>query len=248
MTTKGRVLIANHDDRLLDPVIRALKQDGYQCVAVKEKAVVIPMLKKEPYDLLLINITFNSCNEMTLINRVNEIIEGLPIIVFARKPSLEMAIQAIELPIAAFLTEPLDTERLRQHVHKAVNCFRQLKYIQDRTRHLRRWGQDLEKCNEIIENSSGLGQPSFRTFLAFMVNNSIKNLAAIQHLFNSWEDDKSEEKVCSHFDCPRLKSLMSTLIETIDVLEKTRSSFRSKDLGRLRLKILAVIEDMALKG
>ena len=50
---------------------------------------------------------------------------------------------------------------------------------------------------------------------------------------------------CRLLDCPRLAVLTDSLKETIDVLEKTKKAFRSKELGSLRTKLEGVLEGLA---
>ncbi len=51
-----------------------------------------------------------------------------------------------------------------------------------------------------------------------------------------------EQYVCNLLDCPSLTALKSGLAETVDVLKKTKTSFKSKELGRLRDKLEILVE------
>ncbi|MFO0981677.1 MAG: hypothetical protein U1E76_07980 [Planctomycetota bacterium] len=48
------------------------------------------------------------------------------------------------------------------------------------------------------------------------------------------------ENLCQLLSCPRLNEVHVQLGEAIDVLERTKSSFRSKELGQLRKKLEAL--------
>jgi hypothetical protein len=53
----------------------------------------------------------------------------------------------------------------------------------------------------------------------------------------------SRTSACHLLECPRLRALTGTLRETIRVLEKTKGSFKSKELGDLRMKLEAIAEE-----
>jgi DNA-binding response OmpR family regulator len=49
---------------------------------------------------------------------------------------------------------------------------------------------------------------------------------------------------CHLLNCPKLHALRGVLVETIGVLEKTKSAFKSKDLGQLREKLEEVFRNV----
>ena len=46
-------------------------------------------------------------------------------------------------------------------------------------------------------------------------------------------------------DCPHRRKLRQVIVETVEVLEKTKKSFKSKQLKRLREKLMAELKQMA---
>jgi hypothetical protein len=50
--------------------------------------------------------------------------------------------------------------------------------------------------------------------------------------------------VCNLLDCPSLTKMKSGLTETMEVLKKTRESFKSKDLARLRDKLDTIVKEV----
>ena len=49
---------------------------------------------------------------------------------------------------------------------------------------------------------------------------------------------------CQLLNCPRGNELTAAVVETTDVLERTKSSFKSKELGALRKKLETLVKDV----
>ena len=48
---------------------------------------------------------------------------------------------------------------------------------------------------------------------------------------------------CRLLDCPHRQRYRQTLVETVEVLEQTKKSFKSKQLERLRQKLIRVLAE-----
>jgi hypothetical protein len=54
---------------------------------------------------------------------------------------------------------------------------------------------------------------------------------------------KESPQVCHLLKCPRLGNLATAVDETIEVLKKTKGSFKSKELGRIRKKLEKIVKN-----
>jgi hypothetical protein len=70
---------------------------------------------------------------------------------------------------------------------------------------------------------------------AFM---DVRNLTQIL----TGEQEQSQSAVCNLMNCPKLENLTEGLNETIKTLELTKSAFKSKELGNLRIKLEQLVE------
>jgi len=52
-----------------------------------------------------------------------------------------------------------------------------------------------------------------------------------------------EQYVCDQLECSKLTTLKDGLVESVEVLEKTKKAFKSKDLGILRRKLKVLVEE-----
>jgi hypothetical protein len=69
------------------------------------------------------------------------------------------------------------------------------------------------------------------------------NLQKTIFLSKKQEAESTANDVCELVQCPRKKAYVECLKETVDILEKTKRAFKSKDLGLLREKIENLLKD-----
>lgn len=88
---------------------------------------------------------------------------------------------------------------------------------------------------------------SLEAFLSQSVGNMALLSAGIRSVMTSQAKGSVEKPtdVCRMMQCPRLTAYQEALQSTVEVLEKTKSSFQSKDLGLLRHKIEQVLREDA---
>jgi hypothetical protein len=77
-------------------------------------------------------------------------------------------------------------------------------------------------------------------FLNLTLQNISGSISDIQYLFESLNQEKKEKQACNLFQCPANEKLKAAITETINVLEKTKSSFKSKELGNLRKRLESI--------
>jgi len=66
----------------------------------------------------------------------------------------------------------------------------------------------------------------------------------MEHLIEGLDSGSDEQYACNLLDCPSLTKMKSGLVETMDVLRKTRESFKSKELAKLRSKLDTIVKEV----
>ena len=64
----------------------------------------------------------------------------------------------------------------------------------------------------------------------------------LRHLASGPDQEKTRTGVCHLFDCPRLRRFSAALQETIETIEKSKSAFKSKELGDLRRRLEQLVK------
>ena len=114
---------------------------------------------------------------------------------------------------------------------------------------LQNWRQELDSVVESMgldfENTDFV---SVNTFLTLTLRNIAGSLDDLKHLTEALAQQRSEQTVRKLLNCPRCFALTEALEETIKVLARTKSSFKSKELGDLRKKLEKLVAHSGQPG
>jgi CheY-like chemotaxis protein len=246
MADLGRILIADDEETFRNSIADLLRQAGYQCDCAPDAIVAAELLRSAEYDLLIADIKMEGNFELEFIRELPQIAEGMPVILVTGYPSLRSAIESIQLPVAAYLVKPFEFKELLVQVQISVKNYQFCKAIRDHRKRLVSWSEDLKGIEEEHNIMPRGGFPSpIDDFLTLTFQNIAGALSDLKHLTESFSTGSSQQEVCHLLNCPRLNTLNKTLVETIDILEKTKSAFKSKELGILRRNLEELVKDLS---
>ncbi len=238
MTEGGRVLIADDEETFLFSTVDLLRREGYECEGVMAAKGVLEMLSSKEYDLLVSDIRMPGNFELELIKRVPEIVQGLPVIIVTAYPSVETAVNSIHLRVLAYLVKPLDFDEFLKYVRTGVESSQLNRLFLKARQRLQDWNQNVAAIEEMKSLVPRNGPPlPINYFLKLSYQNITDTLSDIISLTNASGIEREAQAICHLRECPRLNALRRTLVHAIVVLEKTKSAFKSKDLGDLRKQI-----------
>ncbi|MFQ5964144.1 MAG: response regulator [Candidatus Scalinduaceae bacterium] len=238
MSELGRILIADDEETFLHSTADLLRREGYACDCVPDAGVAIEKLRENSYDVLIADIHMPGNPELELVRELPKVAEGMPVILVTGQPSLNTATQSIQLPVAAYMIKPIEFHELLAQVRASIEGYRAYRAVSNTRQRLREWSQDLNNVERLVSNVSG--NPSavpINTFFVLTLKNIVDALMDLKHLTEELTRNNDEQYVCNLLACPRLTEMKNSLVESVKVLEKTRSSFKSKDLGELRKKL-----------
>jgi len=242
MDDSARILIADDDKAFRESTADLLRQHGYLCDCAADADKAAEMLGRNEYDLLICDIKMPGNPNLELIHNMPDIAEGVPVILVTGYPLLDSAIESIELPVEAYLVKPLDFEKLLEHVAAAVKLAEVYRSVHKIKLHLQHWYEGLATIETLLKEQ---GERSFsvslNTFLELTFQNIIGAVSDLTHLTRSLAGQTEDKMPCHLLNCPRLNSLLESLAETIEVLEKSKSAFKSRDLGRMRRKLQELV-------
>lgn len=240
--TKTNILVADDDESFRKWLTGYLSREGFNCTEVPDAHAAISALSNEnKFDLLIADINMPGNNELELVRQIPKIREGLPVILVTGYPTVDSAVTSVNLPVIAYLVKPFEPSVLLGHI---VNSLARSKIYAsiERTKHrLETWQKDLSTIESLLRlkpDSYSTGVP-VETFITLTVQNILEPLFDLKHLAETLNQqvDETPKSACALFECPRLESQVKLLDHTIQVLEHTKNSFKSKELGELRKKI-----------
>ncbi|MBV9390351.1 MAG: response regulator, partial [Verrucomicrobia bacterium] len=112
-----RVLIADDQPEVLAALSFICRSEGYQVVTVTSPGAAIETLKKEDFDLILIDLNYDRDRQsgeegLELLKQIRELDSSIPVVVMTAYASIQLVVQAINLGAKDFLQKPWENERL----------------------------------------------------------------------------------------------------------------------------------------
>jgi len=242
MVQLGRILIADDEEVFLQSTADLLRREGYGCDCVQNAADATEKLGNNDYDLLIADIKMPGNAELELIKNIANSAECMPVILVTGYPMLNSAIRSIELRVEAYLVKPFDFEDLLGHVHVAVDRSCIYRSVRSMKQRLQCWYEGSRDIEELLKDEqTEKFFVSFNSFIELTFQNIVGALSDLKHLVTDLAAHDGRKEPCHLLNCPTLKTLLDSLAETIDVLEKSKSSFKSKELGAIRKKLEGIV-------
>ncbi len=244
MPSAGRILIADDEPMFLETTAELLGYRDYQCDCAQDAAEAADLLSRNRYDLLISDIRMPGNPRLELIRVLHEIAPGMPTILVTGNPSVDTAVDAIGLPVLAYMLKPVDFDELLGRVDQCMRKSRVAHRARDAKAGLARWRRDLTETAALIHE---VDDPDSPASLDAFVTLGLKNVADVLQSFSRLAEDQpaghSPRDTWSRIASAQLDAAHDALIETIEVLKRTKDLFKSKQLARLRHKIESLIDN-----
>ena len=243
MTTKGTILLADDEATFADSTSALLQREGFECETVPDGATALERAATGRFDLLISDLEMPGNADLDLVRKIGQVHGGLPMIIVTGFPSVRSAVACIELPVAAYLVKPVPFRDLLVRVEEAVARFRSYRVIESAERRLGQWRQEFEHV-AATRQGTALPAPAVDAFLALTLRNVMGSLTDLEHLNRalSGRSGAEAQHPCQLLNCPRGAQLLAALQETIGVLEETKATFKSKQLGDLRHRLELLVD------
>ncbi len=115
-----RVLVADDDAAICEFMETFLRQDGFEVTAVTDPRQVESEVREGGYHILVLDLMMPDVDGIEVLRRVRRVDDDIAVIVFTGYPSLDTAVEAMELDAVAYLQKPFDPERFRDALDRVV--------------------------------------------------------------------------------------------------------------------------------
>lgn len=242
-TEAPRILLADDEETFRSATAKLLEQEGYRCDCARDSEEASRLLTDQ-HDALLSDIRMPGNMQFEFFRDVRARFPTLPIVLVTGYPSVQTAVEALRFAFSDYLLKPVDWLELLRSVNQAVEKARYLRMTDVAREDIDRQGTAVDHAREIVNRAGTMAnQMSLAWSLDAFLSQSVGNIgllsAGIRSVVESQARGEAEQPtdVCRLMQCPRHTAYREALESTVDVLEKTKSSFQSKDLGLLRHKI-----------
>jgi CheY-like chemotaxis protein len=237
------ILLADDEEIFLRTTAAMLRHNGYRCDTATSAIEAAEVLKTRAFDLLITDINMPGNSELEFLASTQNDGMWLPVIVVTGFPTVQSVVKSLRLAVVDYLVKPIDETEFLQHVARAVEkseVLRDLKRAQDDM------SESVERLQAMERNArlSASAQPpqahalTLEQFLAMTLNNIVTSASSLKQTMDVLRTGKMDAEVgndlCKMIRCPRLTQYERAIREAIGVLEKTKDSFKSKELAALR--------------
>jgi hypothetical protein len=153
------------------------------------------------------------------------------VILLTGRPSVETAARSVRLPVTAYLTKPPDFDELTRVLDQAIADYRDFSLIQEGRRRLREWERELAQVEQLMQSASAPPLPggAMQDYLRVSLRQIILLLSDLERATQTLDRRAADQL--------RQVDHVAALRHTVEVLERTRQSFKSKDLADLRRQL-----------
>jgi EAL domain-containing protein (putative c-di-GMP-specific phosphodiesterase class I) len=120
----GRVLVVDDDEALLEIYADLLREAGYEVETARNGREALQRLDSRHPDVLLTDIRMPDTDGIQLLRAIRERDLDLPVLLATGSPTIETAVQAVELGALQYLLKPVTEATLREAVGRAVRLRR----------------------------------------------------------------------------------------------------------------------------
>jgi YesN/AraC family two-component response regulator len=244
MAELGKILIADDEETFLYSTADLLRLRGYECVCAANATEAADFIKKYNFDLLISDIRMPGNPELEFIQSIPKISQSLPVILVTGYPSLKTAIMSIKLPVLGYLVKPIDLEELLDLVRSAFEYSLIKAAAQKAQNRLKDWNNELARFNKEYNSDSKVVAPvTVEEYLGVSLSNINMCLRDITFITEAVSRHYPLQDACKLLNCPRERALTGVIEESIEILDKSKRDFKSKELGDIRKKLETILGD-----
>ncbi len=220
MNAQGTILLADDEDTFLEATKDLLEEEGFICHGVHDASELSAALSASEFDLLITDLNMPGNRIMEKVSELHEQAKNMPVIVVTGYPSVPTAIESVRLNVLEYMIKPVNFPVLLDAVKRSIEH----KQALSRLTHAR---QESE-----LHTLSLLNMEETLNALHFSLDKGTRaSLLEELPFTQKAQPTSSESSVPSMTDYFRLRE---SVFHTIQVLQKTKNAFRSKDLASLR--------------
>jgi CheY-like chemotaxis protein len=230
--SRGTILFADDEETFLLSAAELLRGHGFDVETVRDGASALEAFARREFDLLISDLEMPGNADLDLVRTITTRHGGFPVIILTGYPSVRSAMACIDLPVAAYLTKPVDVDELAERADRAVTRFRAFTAMKRSEARMREWQAEFMQLRTVAPAGTGAD-----VFLSLALRNVMSTLTDVEQVGRALAQQEPPGHACQVLNCPRGLQLRDAVTETVRVLDETKQQFRSKALGDLRRRL-----------
>lgn len=232
------ILVAD-DEPLIRQVLRTLLVTaGFRVREAASGEQALAVIKEDRPSLIISDINMPGNDNLAFVREVAAMFPGLPVILLTAYPSVETAVESVNLSVVAYLVKPPDAAKVLDAVRNAVGTYEARESVRRSLVRLKTWTNDLEQIERLmagVRSGTGGDESAAGAYLEVTLRHLMSSVLEFRDVVSALASAPAGA------ESVRSLELSKAVHETVEVLEKTKRLFKSKDLGELRQKLEAVL-------
>lgn len=117
---KTKILVADDDETILYAFEELFKKDGHTGIIAKDGEEALKTLEQTTPDIIFLDITMPRFNGLEALQEIKKANRNIPVIIITGYGSMQTAVKAIQYGAFEYLTKPLDLNKIRDVIKKAI--------------------------------------------------------------------------------------------------------------------------------
>jgi DNA-binding NtrC family response regulator len=249
----AKILIADDEEVFLGPTSLFLEKHGYRCDCVRSAEEAAVSLNKGDYDLLIMDINMPGNTNLEFLRNRPASSGFLPVIVVTGYPTFHTAVESLRLSVVDYRIKPLDLPNFLDTVKSAIEKAKVVRVMREAREGFGTWLDQVNQMETALlsTDADAAAKTGSSGNLDWYLNEAIRRFAnlsmslmnTVQTLKQGLPEGKTD--VCSLMNCSRLASYEYVIRETVEVLVRTKNSFKSKELAEIRKKLESALKNKA---
>lgn len=238
----GRIMIADDDEPFRRSTARLLEAAGYVCVEAASAGQARAELQGGAVDLVVADINMpGNCDLELIAGGLGDV----PVVLVTGRPTIDTAARAVEARVVGYLIKPFAIERLTELAQKEIRARRVSRFIRKRRERAEQLVAQMKTLEQAAATmAGGSNEQELQAYLAMFSENVVVGLSDWMEFAGAaaGPDGGEKQRVAE----ARPFQLIEVLRDTVRVLERTKTQFKSKDLAELRQRLEAVLSPPTL--
>jgi ActR/RegA family two-component response regulator len=233
------VLLVDDEETFRESFRRLLERKGLDCQCACDGDEALQILQSRRFDVMITDLRMPNNPDLRLVRAAQETDPDMAVIVVTGYPSVDTAIGSVELSVSDYLTKPVAFDDLFRRIRAAAKRCR-------RRRELSAIRLRLQTCLVELDSLTSAPVPPTEGKGNLDLVGTIRTLAAcLSGLLRLAGDMKPEwrlRSLCELLDCAQQPTHRRAIVEAVQVLKRTKETFKSKVLADLRTELEAILE------
>jgi len=242
-TPKKHILVADDDELSRHALCRLLEREGYFCHEANTSDGARQVMASVDVSLIVADINMEGNNRLEFIKEVRERKNPVSIILVTGHASVETAAAATTLNAAAYLLKPLAPSELLLIVRSEFEQQSLFRAMQTHRHKQENMIQSMREVEEALARTRGPDtRNALESYVALSFEQAMQSLLDLRALMEPILSHCARQPDLKQLNTSRPLVLVNAIQETIQVLDGTRHSFKSKELASLRQKLEALLK------